>query len=144
MYQLHRHIHVISTSFPTRPALRFPQLPRPHSPHKPIHQRPQTHTADSTPTLPTNQHTTQLRPTDAVDAPTLTPTQPPFIPCPRNSTGRVHKPYPHTLTGRVPAGHTPVIQQATPYLDRPRARPCHRPRLRRLTGHIRPGAAGSH
>ena len=132
MYQLHRHIHVISTSFPTRPASGFHRYTRQSSHYKLIHQRPQTHkyTHPYSPrkfrtrpaphrrqTRSANQSTNDHRSPapnhlhksahDACRPPTtLTPTR-------RQAT-----PHPDAASARFRA---PVIRQATsPYFDRSR------------------------
>ena len=71
-----------------------PQIPRQHCHTKPIHQRPQI----PHPYSPTDTNTTQPRPTDAVDAPTL--------------TRRQATPYPDAVAASA--------RFVPPYLDRPR------------------------
>ena len=99
MHQLYRHTHTISTPFSPRPAFPVPQISTPIPPHKPIHQRLQTHKhTDTTPIQP-HKHTapqthsptnTQPHKHTAPQTPTPTRRRPP----PTLTTHREAMPYP--------------------------------------------------
>ena len=127
MHQPYRHTHTISTPFLSRPASGIHKYTRPYNPHKPIHQRPQTHAHTRTNTHHRYHIHTAPQTHNSHTHTASTPTQPP-----QKHTPTRRSPGPPTLTLTLTpmtyrrccstdalAGRMQSQPRTSPQLDRP-------------------------